>query len=183
MTQPTGENEQTTETKGQEPKIGFKGALASFEHTPLAPIIKSALEARGIDPKEYDAGEHYDFGDAHYNGFPSTETTDTRGKTKPSPIMDAISEGLDNGTIILEKTSFIKHKINPDSPNAQILSKVYDIEMVLKDPEGTILGYAVGLGSDGGHNGHAILSTNDVIESESDRSVADILAERLLSRR
>ena len=147
-------------------KIGLQGPMSSFEGTSLVSLIKEALDTAGIDPRKYEISNEH----ANYHGFPATERGFNEDEdVKLSPIIEAIFDGLENGSIVTKpadpnKVNIISDKDNKTS-NARLLTKLYsfNLEEILDAKSGNIMAYAAPLSSDGGRSGYAILSTNDVI--------------------
>ena len=147
-------------------KIGLQGAMSSFEGTLLVPLIKNALDTAGIDPRKYEIADEH----AIYRGLPATERRFNEDESvKVSPIIEAIFDGLEDGSIVTQPTGFDKVDIVSDkdnkTSNARLLTKLYsfNLEEIIDVKSGDVMAYAAPLSSDGGRSGYAILSTNDVL--------------------
>ncbi|MDB5186329.1 MAG: hypothetical protein JWL85_852 [Candidatus Saccharibacteria bacterium] len=158
--------------------LNLQASLRSFLGTGLAPLIQESLELAGINPNTYVLGN---YGHENYYGFPATVAI-YPGKNetaKLSPIVLAIFEGIHEGRIVLDPTAHNDVELIPatmdrfngsDEPfhglgsNADKLQKLFSMSLEgLVDAETrNVLAYAVALSSDGGKEGYAIISTNDV---------------------
>jgi hypothetical protein len=158
--------------------LNLKGSLKSFLGTELAPLIKKSLESANINPNTY---ELENYGHENYYGFPVTEAKSPYATedVELSPIVLAIFDGVREGKIVLDYTVSNDVELIPATmdrfngsnepfhgigSNADILRKLFStsLEGLVDAETGNVLAYAVALSSDGGKEGHAIISTNDV---------------------
>lgn len=158
--------------------LNLKGSLKSFLGTELAPLIKKSLESVDINPNMY---ELENYGHENYCGFPVTEAKNpySNEDVELSPIVLAIFDGVREGKIVLDYTAPNDVELIPATmdrfngsdetfhglgSNADKLRKLLSVSLEgLVDTEtGNVLAYAVALSGDGGREGHAIISTNDV---------------------
>ncbi|HEV7952273.1 MAG TPA: hypothetical protein VGO98_02770, partial [Candidatus Saccharimonadales bacterium] len=102
-------------------------SLRSFEGTAAESLIVKALQAEGIDPKTYNLDD-YRMIHNNYRGLPSTEPAHGQAD-ELSPIVRAIYEGIENGTIVDEQISFLEKdvRVKKDSPN-QFLNRLFLID-------------------------------------------------------
>jgi hypothetical protein len=157
----------TSANTPHEKYIGLKGALKSFETTPLAPLIETALAEASIAPYAYDLSEAGHF---NYCGLPATEAQATgEEEMVESPIVSAIANGIDAGEIVLRPVALntVRFATTAETPNSNAarLSKLFPIALTsLHDAASDeLLAYAVPLSPDGGRTGHAFVSTQDVV--------------------
>lgn len=166
----------TTREQGPIQPYGFAEALISFEGTPFAGFIAESLTQAGIDPSGYDPRRH---GHDNYMGLLASTPDGVGERTNPSPVITALERSITSNEITLSHVDQSQVGIPPWSMypadgsdpyqgNAWRTSKLSSFSLMeLRDAQtGSTLGYLAGLSSDGGRQGYALLSINDVVTKD-----------------
>ena len=145
--------------------VGLQGSLSAFNGTPGALIFKEVLEREGIAPSDYNPQKqgHYD-----YYGYLATHG-DRLGYhgTEPSPVLVDIFNKIEAEELVGEDVDFKNYRLNHDSPNYHTLTSTGLVRAVVRTKEqDAVVGYFVGISTDGGRQGYAFVGPNDIISVE-----------------